>query len=1438
MEIKRPSFKNTEGLSEIYSRYDTLPLLRRLEAAFDFDDGAVNSAFANDENGGTAEYMMDRVLRREGECSGDPAVGGNDDGNALMTRGRALYMYTHDVSVIGFGGRPSYCLPLEGGRLFGIRFFKQADATELIFSEIKEKRVNCPSCWHGEYECHYDEGVIFLTLDKFITHENCAVALLRIENKGAGEVNIVFTVSSPFTARPWAIYPENKRQAELRGMVSVPGGLSNLMARLTSSEANISHRRRTRPGDEPYQPLPWEAEPSLFREIKLLPGGVAYADAVMTFACDEIPAAESEYMRYVTLAKGDHTACLRAQKRAYNEFWHKTIPYIDVPNPAVKKAIDYRFWLERYNTLDADIPGHDFQYPVTIEGVLGYNNAIVLTQCMHLQDTKWQRTPALAYGQLLSVGSCSGGDAFLDNPGNRRCWNNHYGQYIAQAGLEAFYVHGGSRQLALTLARWFEGDAKGQLKHYANHESPSTPKTKLIAYKNNYMTGNDADTVSMHYKGSGRFKMHGENAYVYGAAKAAAELYALAGDSEKSAELSALAEEIRAYILEYLWCDKCRMFETRAVEPDSDFIVHNPDKPNLIPYKESNNYNYFSLGVAPTDDESLKKYVDAFRFLADPEEFPIFPYYTASQRDNKMCPGSNNFSNINFTVQLRAYEAALRVYDREHKYVTPEMLSAIVEWCAWNIYPDGGDVRYPNNSEFFNADRASDPTGKGDYYRSWIDHNILGNYIFTFVEDMAGLRPRADGKIELDPIDFGYGHFAVDNLRYHGVDISIIYNGDGAYDKASVSERGYSLYIDGVRAVTTASLCHIIYDPETGEVDLPSGGELLYSAPTRKLGAALDIDSFDKRTEELLSRAGITKLPNLALGAKVTASYTPTEARPAPWEEKHRSDGGDETSLAENECVPTVAALTDGRCERMPFWGNFGSTAPFDTLTLTLDEKKTFDTLVMYFYDDRQPGGYSAPRRYIIEYRDGDEWKLVERRSQDPLYIAPNRNVSRFAAVTSDAVRVHIYNKHKHFTAVTEIQLFYEGTERREVFNRPPEVLYFDCADIGGNKARLRVVCRDDGLPYDDGCDLTVKWRLGGTPEGAVGVIEDDTSPDTILTVSKPGRYWLSCNISDGLTCRGCGVTVHIAERKDEKIDVAPDARVTCSFCSDWERAAGVNDPKNEPVSSSMGTGRGWGTWGSRDKSDWIELTWPEPVCLDSADIFWYADGGGIKLPASFELEYENADGARLPVKLKTDVKEAISPDKYNLIEFTPITARSLRIKCVRGDGAVGIYRIKTYFTPVVSVDDVYVSVKTGVKPVLPSHVTAKTADGVPVSLRVVWFDRSLKTDADGEYIVEGTAEPFAAPVRAVVTARGDMDKATITTVDDVCVSTYAGEAPALPKFALVRYNNGAADNISKRIVWGDIPKSTYAELGTQTITGAGKIEGTDIPVTLTITAI
>ena len=64
----------------------------------------------------------------------------------------------------------------------------------------------------------------------------------------------------------------------------------------------------------------------------------------------------------------------------------------------------YRTFLNRYNHFDGNIPGNDFQFPVSIEGVLGYNNAIQLTQPMHMQDLKYFRNPLYTLRQLRQLG--------------------------------------------------------------------------------------------------------------------------------------------------------------------------------------------------------------------------------------------------------------------------------------------------------------------------------------------------------------------------------------------------------------------------------------------------------------------------------------------------------------------------------------------------------------------------------------------------------------------------------------------------------------------------------------------------------------------------------------------------------------------------------------------------------------------------------------------------------------------------------------------------------------------------------------------------------------------------------------------------------------------------------------------------------------------------
>ncbi|MEV4535269.1 hypothetical protein AB0J82_15700 [Asanoa sp. NPDC049518] len=79
--------------------------------------------------------------------------------------------------------------------------------------------------------------------------------------------------------------------------------------------------------------------------------------------------------------------------------------------------------------------------------------------------------------------------------------------------------------------------------------------------------------------------------------------------------------------------------------------------------QEINNYYPYSVDLMP----NTAQYRGALRLFADPADYPIFPFYTANQRDEAAAaaawqPGSNNFSIINSTVQFRLYSSALRNY--------------------------------------------------------------------------------------------------------------------------------------------------------------------------------------------------------------------------------------------------------------------------------------------------------------------------------------------------------------------------------------------------------------------------------------------------------------------------------------------------------------------------------------------------------------------------------------------------------------------------------------------------------------------------------------------------------------------------------------------------------------------------------------------------------
>ena len=1402
LDIGYPTFKNTELLDEVYD-------LSKLGVSYSEKD-IMMAIYKQDLANGGDSFYMDRILAREGVCNGNAGSNGNADGNTFLTRGRALYMYTSSPSVIGFGGNTAYHQPLGRGDLVRV-LFSNADGS-LTTKEDTSKRVNAPSNWSSTYSVGSN-----LTLDvvKFIHQENVAVTTMTLTNKSAEDQAITVAADSIFATEPGKVTVNGAEQTELTGTCSSPAGLTTIYARMTGDGFEAA-------SSDDYC---W-----LSRDVTVPAGGSVELKVVMAFTTEEIPESTEQYLRFAGLG---NLEAVRAQKAEYNLYWAENLPYIDVPKKAVQKAIDYRWWLERFNSLDANIPGYDYQYPVTIEGVLGYNNAIILTQPMHLQDTKWLRSPYLAYGQLLSAGNSSQSSAFLDNPGNRNNWNNHYGQYLAEAGYEAFNVIGGGAELAENLAYYFGHDATGQLEHYGNH----IEGRDLIAYRNNYMTGNDADTISMHAPGTGTWKAHGENAYVWAAADAAAKLYEQLGNTEQAKYYRDLADKIKADVLELMWCEECQKFETYAVRPTG--TQHNANQPNLVKYTESNNYNYFAVGLVPDDAASVTKYKEALKAFSNGKEFPIFPFYTANQVHNQEVSGSNNFSNINFTVQLRLYESALRTYDKEQTYITDDMLAMMAEWMAWNVYPDAGDVRYPNNNEFHNIDGRT----YENYYRSWIYHNILGNYTYLFIEDMAGIQPRSDEKIELSPIDFSYDHFMVNNARYHGHDLTVVWDKpDDGKTWYNECPEGYSLYIDGTLAFTLKDLAHVVYDSATKEISFPDGAvEIVTNNGGAAIPTAMNTAITEEKVLNMLEKSGVHGMTNLAEGAEVTATFTPDKARAASWAEKHRADGSDSTSKAVNETVPDPQAVVDGTTVDMPFWGNYGSVNERDSLTLKLSSKQTVDMATLYFYNDRQTNGYSEPSKFAVEYWDGEAWQAVRQQTRTPSAPRANYNAVYFAPVETDQFRFTFTNKDKGFTAVTEIQLFNEGGDRdHPAQNTAPSVKLAEDTSMTGNLyTTLKATCTDDGLPYDK--DMSYAWELVSAPEGAEVILSSANKPTTTISGSVEGEYTVRFTVSDGELSATAELTVTLKQGAAGGLgeDVAPSASsVESDYTSSWENLNGINNPSFEPTSSNVGAGKGWGNWRQSAGSEhYVGYTWDEAVTVGGADIYWYDDGGGTQVPSKLRMQYLDASGTWQDVNITTPFESSIAKNKYNRIEFDRVTTTRLRLYVTVRSGAQanGIYRFKVYSSvDVASLNEVFLATKPGVMPTLPSNVTAVTSDGALISVPVTW--ETLTADmiaTDGEVKLRGVNNSTGKMTTCTIYVRSDMDKATITSVEPVEVTTTQGIVPTLPKTVKVGYNNGAFDNQTVKVTWPAITAAELANVGD--VNFEGEVEGTATKAMLTI---
>ncbi len=266
------------------------------------------------------------------------------------------------------------------------------------------------------------------------------------------------------------------------------------------------------------------------------------------------------------------------------------------------------------------------------------------------------------------------------------------------------------------------------------------------------------------------------NSYMFGNAAAISTIAAMAGNSAAASEYRDKAARLKDLVQRRLWNPDASFFETRV------------ESGEFAPVREQIGFTpwYFNL----PDDRS--GYEAAWKQLMDPQGFyaPFGPT-TAERRSKDFqipyegddCQWNGPSWPFATTITLRALA---NVLDRYHQnavgrdawfdtfsiYTKSQHLKLadgkVIPWIDEDLNPLTGEwlarAMKIRKGTFY---------GRGDHY----NHSGYGDLAIT---GLAGLRPRADNSVELNPLaPSKWDWFCLDHVPYHGRTLTVLWDRHG-----------------------------------------------------------------------------------------------------------------------------------------------------------------------------------------------------------------------------------------------------------------------------------------------------------------------------------------------------------------------------------------------------------------------------------------------------------------------------------------------------------------------------------------------------------------------------------------------------------------------------------------------------------------------------------
>ena len=469
----------------------------------------------------------------------------------------------------------------------------------------------------------------------------------------------------------------------------------------------------------------------------------------------------------------------------------RNVPRFQCPDKDMEEIYHYRWWTFRKH-LKKTPEGHVVTEFLPKVPWSGKYNAISCPLGHHFYEGRWIGDPCYLddYARFWTSGS---GDP------------RRYSSWLANAVYARSCVTGDREQAIVLLPDLISNYEAWEASHLDD----------------NGLFWQEDDRDGMECSISGRLAPGGKghrptiNSYMYGDARAIAEIATWARKDEVASIYQEKAAALRTRVMVKLWDADARFFK---VLPRTENAV-------LSDVRELHGYTPWYFDLPP----ARKSYEVAWKQLMDPRGFhaPFGPT-TAERRhpdfslsyEGHECQWNGPSWPFSTAVTLTAMANVLNNYPQDavsradffdvlKAYTSSHRLKrgdgSVVPWIDENLHPYTGDWISRSRLKVWDNGTWSEKKGgleRGENY----NHST---YCDLIISGLVGLRPRADNKIEVNPlvpVDI-WDYFCLDQVRYHGHVIAIVWDRTG---QTYGIGKGLSVLVDGEFAGNAPTLTRVV----------------------------------------------------------------------------------------------------------------------------------------------------------------------------------------------------------------------------------------------------------------------------------------------------------------------------------------------------------------------------------------------------------------------------------------------------------------------------------------------------------------------------------------------------------------------------------------------------------------------------------------------------